>query len=67
MYIVIEIQTNNEGETAIAPVKTFTEQSTALQEFFQTVAYAVVSTLQIHTVVLMTADGNIIRKEVYRH
>lgn len=67
MFIVLEIQTNSAGETAIAPVKTFSDEAIATQDFFQTVSYAVVSALQIHTVVLMTADGNIIRKEVYRH
>ena len=64
MYILIEMQTNN-GTTAIVPPTTYSDLSIAYQAYYTALAAAAVSNVQIHTVVLMTPIGQIVRVETF--
>lgn len=65
-YIVIEIQTNA-GVSAIVPPVLFTDRNAAEAQFHTMLAAAAVSAVEIHSVVMLTEDGRIVRTECYRH
>ena len=65
-YIVIEAQTDG-AVTAITPAQTFTDHAQALYVFLMTEAAAVISTVPIHSVFLLTADGRLEKSACYRH
>lgn len=65
-YIVIEIQTNA-GTSAIVPPVLFTDRNAAEAQFHTMLAAAAVSAVEIHSVVMLTEDGRIVRTECYRH
>lgn len=65
-YIVIEIQTNA-GTSAIVPPVLFTDRNAAEAQFHTMLAAAAVSAIEIHSVVMLTEDGRIVRTECYRH
>lgn len=65
-YIVIEIQTNA-GTSAIVPPVLFTDRNAAEAQFHTMLAAAAISAVEIHSVVMLTEDGRIVRTECYRH
>ena len=65
-YIVIETQTSG-ASTAVTPAQTFTEYEQALYVFLMSEAAAVISTVPIHSVFMLTADGRLIKSACYRH
>ena len=66
-YCIIELQTQLDGTTATPPLVTKTSHDEALQAFHQTAAVAAVSSVPIHTVVLMTESGEVQKKEICVH
>lgn len=65
-YIVIEIQTNA-GTSAIVPPVLFTDRNAAEAQFHTMLAAAAISSVEIHSVIMLTEDGRIVRTECYRH
>ena len=65
MYIVIEMQTNGD-KTAIL-TKTAAEKNQADSVFFQTLAAAAISSVEIHSVALLSEYGFLLRRETYEH
>lgn len=65
-YIVIELQTNN-GTTAIVPPVTYSDRNQAESKFHQILMSAAVSQVEVHTAVMMTDDGRMVRNECYKH
>lgn len=66
MYTVIEMQTSNGTTTVLTPVVKLNRDE-AEQEYHLKLAYAAVSVVEIHTVVLLNAEGQTIKKECYKH
>lgn len=66
MYIVIEIQKNQNGQVATL-VDSYEDRNTAEQKYHQVLAAAAVSSLPVHTAVMLMEDGYSIKKETYRH
>lgn len=66
MYIVFEIQTNADG-TVGTLVSTYTDQNQAESKYHQVLEYAAVSTLPVHSCVLMTGEGFQLKAECYKH
>ena len=65
-YLVIEMQKQSNG--TIAQICTsYTDRQIAEQKYHEILSYAAVSTIPIHTAVILSEEGNIIKKEVYRH
>ena len=65
-YLVIEMQKQSDG--SIAQIcTTYTDRNTAEQKYHEILSYAAVSTLPIHTAVILSEEGNLIKKESYRH
>ena len=64
--IILEIQHSNNGTTStIVTVKA--ERNEAEQLYHNTLAYAAVSNVDVHSVVMLTDDGVVHKKETYYH
>lgn len=68
-YVILELQTDASGSTAAPPLKTEKEYNKAVQSFHQTAAAAAVSSVPVHTVVLLNETGVVDNdhKEVFVH
>ena len=64
MYIIIELQTNQENETSYLVDKKAT-MSEALQKYHMILAAAAVSGLPKHAAVILNERGNLVMKECY--
>ena len=65
MYIVMELQTTAEAVAHI--FETFADQAAAESRYHAVLSAAAVSAVPVHSCLLMTADGQVIRSETYRH
>ena len=65
MYLVIEIQKIDDELFTI--VNSFKNRNEAESEFYTALSYAATSTLERHSVSLLTEDGRCIRSETYEH
>lgn len=67
MYIIIEMQTNNGSTTVVTPIKSEAEENKALNKYYETLAAAAISSVEIHTVMLITEAGQVARCETFEH
>lgn len=67
MYTVLELQTTNGVTTPVAPVVKETIEE-ARQEYHMKASYAAVSQVEIHTIILINAEGQNAEKPIcYKH
>ena len=66
MYTILEMQTND-GVTAVVPAVVKETRELAEQEYHTKLSFAAVSTVEIHTVVMLNAEGAKIKGECYKH
>lgn len=66
MYTIIELQTTNDVTSALPPIVKETKEL-GQQEFHLKSAYAAVSKVNIHTVLLINPEGEKIDKVCYKH
>lgn len=64
MFIVSELQT---GETTAVLNFVFADRLQAEQKFHEVLAYAAVSQLPVHSAIMMTEEGVLIKRESYHH
>lgn len=68
MYIVLEVQKNLDGTGAIvAPIPVYNTLPEAESCWHSKLAVACISSVPIHTIILMDDDANTIRRETYLH
>ena len=64
---IIEIQ----NSTIVTPIPHYTEEQvadrTALSAWYTKCGVAVASSVEMHTIILMSDNGSIIKKEVFTH
>lgn len=65
MFIVIELQTNN-GAVGVLTYK-FTELSEAYAKYYTILASAAVSDIEVHTALIVTETGQVVRTETFAH
>lgn len=65
-YIVMELQTNANGVVGNF-IFTYADRNEAESKYHQILGFAAVSTVAVHTAVLMTNDGQLIERRAYRH
>lgn len=65
MYLVIELQTTNGTTSYIGTVKATRDE--AEQKYHQILAAAAVSSVEIHTAVILNPEGGKIKGETYKH
>lgn len=66
MFIVIEVQKNNDSPAAVLTYVLDTYEE-ALQKFYLICSAAVVSEINTHTVFVMTTDGSIYQQQTFNH
>ena len=67
MYRVIELQTNENGVTAMLDHGDEIDRNSAESKLHAVAQYAAISQVPVHTVVILNAEGEKIKKEVYKH
>ena len=65
MYIVIELQTNNGTVSPI--VNSFDTINQAYQKYYQILSAAAVSSVDIHSAVILSDHGGVISAESFEH
>lgn len=66
-YLVIEIQKSNEGACAVTPVQIFDNKQQAEQAYHGALAFAAVSSIDVHSVVMLDHTGTRLKGETYYH
>jgi hypothetical protein len=66
MYIIIEIQTYNDGQVGTL-VDSFSDRNLAEQKYHLILSAAAVSSVPTHAAVMLMDDGYQIKKETYYH
>lgn len=68
MFIVLEVQKNLDGTGAIiAPIPTYDNLPEAESCWHSKLAFACISAVPVHTIILLDDDANTIRRETYLH
>ena len=67
MYIIIEIQKSNKGTVAIVPPASYSDQNLAEQKYHNSLAAAAVSSVDVHSVVMLSDTGEWLKGETYYH
>ena len=68
MFIVLEVQKNLDGTGSIvAPIPVYNTLPEAESCWHSKLAVACISSVPIHTIILMDDDANTIRRETYQH
>lgn len=67
VYIIIEIQKSNEGTVAIVPPASYTDKDVAEQAYHTALAAAAVSSVNVHSVVMLDDTGARLKGETYYH
>ena len=65
IYIVLEIQAND--ETAATLVNSYTTRNQAISKYHQILAAAAISTVPMHSAVLLTDTGLLLKNESFNH
>lgn len=67
MYIVLELQEEQDGTTRVLEPAYYDTLDRALQKYYTVLSYAVISELARHTAMIVTTDGTVIKRECYQH
>lgn len=65
MYIVLEIQEEQDGRTRVLEPAFYEDKADALQKYYIVLSYAVKSELAKHTAMIVTPDGQVFKSECY--
>lgn len=65
-FIVIEMQTNSEGETALLTFQKAT-RAEADSQYYTILAAAAISQVPVHSAVMLTKDGGFVTSKAYDH
>lgn len=66
MYLVMEIQKSNKGQVSQI-VTSHAERAEAENKYHTVLAYAAVSPVDVHSAVMLTDEGDMVKKETYYH
>lgn len=67
MYVVLEIQEEQDGTTRVLEPAMFEDKGDALQKYYLILQYAVKSELAKHTAMVLTTDGSVYKCECYMY
>ena len=65
MFIVLEVQCVNDTVNVLS--NTYNVRETAEQKYHSVLSYAAVSDIEVHSAILLTHTGDVIKKETYTH
>lgn len=66
MYVIIETQTNGDQMAVVTPA-TYADRNQAERAYHLALSSAAVSSVEIHTVTMLNAEGTRIKGECYKH
>lgn len=66
-FIVQEIQTDSQNVTALLPPEVRATYNEAESAYFTTLAAAAISSVEVHSVLLIGDHGNTVRRDFYEH
>lgn len=66
MYRVIELQTTGDT-TSLIDHADFATKNEAESKLHGVAMYAAISQVEVHSVVVLNPEGNVIKKETYKH
>lgn len=67
MYIVLEVQKLDATTLVILPANTYNTMEEADSKFYAILSAAAVSSVPIHSAIILNEEGSPIRYESYRH
>lgn len=67
MFIVFEIQEEQDGTTRVLEPAIFDTLEKALQKYYVVLSYAVISELARHSAMVVTTEGIVLKRECYTH
>ena len=67
MFIVLEFQTNQEGQTALVPPVTYETLNEAKSKYHAILSEAAVSSVPYHTAAILYHTGSLIESECFEH
>lgn len=67
MFIIIEIQKSNKGTVTIVPPASYAEQAQAEAAYHTALAAAAVSTVDVHSVIMLNDVGDKLKGQTYYH
>ena len=67
MYIILEIQQNTPEATPATLTHTAETKDAALSKWHEILMYAAISSVYIHTAIVMEPDGKYLARESYMH
>lgn len=65
-YIVLEMQTNETGETATI-INAYNTINQADSAYYQALSAAAISNVKVHTLMMITPTGQTIKSDYYKH
>ena len=65
MYIIVELQKN--GDQVANLVYTYASRYEAESKYHPVLSAAAISTVEVHSAVMLTEEGYLIKNESYRH
>jgi hypothetical protein len=66
-YLVLEIQVNADGSVSIPPIASYDVRNEAESKYHSVLAAAAISTVEMHSAVLLTSDGKNLERKSYNH
>jgi len=67
MFHIIEIQTAGNSSVIVTPIPVTADKNEAESIYHQKMSYAAVSSVPIHSVVLLQDDGTVVMNGSYEH
>ena len=67
MFHIIEIQTTGDTSVVVTPISSSADRNEAESIFHQKMSYAAVSSVPVHSVVLLSETGCVIMNGSYQH
>ena len=65
VFVVMEIQSDNEKAATL--INSYTDRNEAESKFHQILGAAAISNVLIHSAVLLTDTGKVLKNETYQH
>ena len=67
MFIVLEVQTYDDGSIGIVPPTAYENSDEAQAKYHTILAAAAISQLPMHTAFVLTSDGYVVESRCFRH
>lgn len=67
MFTIIELQTTGENTTTVTPIPAFSDIKLAYQKYYQVLSAAAVSSVEVHTAMIIDERGGVVRAESFDH